>query len=236
MRSCLFAGAIGAVFLLQSTFSIAQGDYLGVQRASKGGTRPSEARAPELPSLPPGMPNSGGMTVSRDTKLGAGDEITFKVMEDPDPLLHTLVTDTGEVELNGLGRVYVAGKTTTEAQAVIEAYLKQRYYHRATVEVGISRKALGTVQPYKVVVAGKVGRPGPQYFTAANPLKLSEAVIVGVTSMYSELRKVRLTRGGKVTDHNVETIMKEGRTDLDVVLQDGDQVFVPARGIVFSGQ
>jgi len=236
MRSCLFLGVFGAAFLLHSTFSSAQGDFLGVERASKGGSQSSGSRAQELPSLPTGLPNSGGMMVSRDTKLTAGDEITVQVREDRDPPLRTLVTDTGEVELNGLGRVYIAGKTTTEAQAAIETYLKQKYYHRATVEVGLLRKALGTVRPYKAVIAGKVGRPGPQYFTAANPLKLTEAVIVGGTNLYSELRKVRLTRGGKVTDHNVETIMKEGRTDLDVVLQDGDQVFVPARGIIFTSQ
>jgi protein involved in polysaccharide export with SLBB domain len=176
------------------------------------------------------------MMVSRDTKLTAGDEITITVREDRDPPLRTAVTDTGEIELNGLGRVYVAGKTTAEAQSAIESYLKQKYYHRATVEVGVLRKAMGTVRPYKAVIAGKVGRPGPQYFTAANPLKLTEAVIVAGTNLYSDLRKVRLTRGGRSAEHNVETIMKEGRTDLDVVLQDGDQVFIPARGIVFSNQ
>jgi len=81
-----------------------------------------------------------------------------------------------------------------------------------------------------------VGRPGPQYFTGSNPLKLTEAVIVSVTNLYSEIRKVRLTRGGRSSDHNVELIMKEGRTDLDVSLQDGDQIFIPAKSIVFQSQ
>jgi protein involved in polysaccharide export with SLBB domain len=112
--------------------------------------------------------------------------------------------------------------------------LKQKYYHQATVEVGVLRKAVGTVRPYKVVIAGKVSRPGPQYFTSANPLKLTEAVIVAGTNLYSEQRKVRLTRGGNSTEHNVDAIMREGRTDRDIVLQDGDQVFIPAKGIVFS--
>lgn len=174
--------------------------------------------------------------VSRDTKLTAGDEITIQIKEDRDPPLRTLVTDTGEVELNGLGRVYIAGKTSMEAQSAIESYLKQKYYHQATVEVGVLRKAVGTVRPYKAVIAGKVSRPGPQYFTGANPLKLTEAVIVAGTNLYSEQRKVRLTRGGKSTEHNVDAIMKEGRTELDVVLQDGDTIFIPAKGIVFSNQ
>ena len=186
--------------------------------------------------MPSGIPNSGGMTVSRDTKLTAGDEITVQIKEDRDPPLRTAVTDTGEVELNGLGRVYVAGKSTADAESAIASYLKQKYYHQATVEVGILRKAVGTVRAYKAVVAGKVGRPGPQYFTEANPLKLSEAVIIAGTNLYSELRKVKLTRGGRSEEHNVEMMMKQGRTDLDVTLKDGDQVFIPAKTIIFQSQ
>ena len=173
--------------------------------------------------------------VSRDTKLGAGDEITVVIKEDRDPPLRTVISDTGEVELNGLGRVYIAEKSSIEAESVIAAYLKQKYYNQATVEVGVVRKAVGTVRPYKAVIAGKVNRAGPQYFTGANPLKLTEAVIVAGTSLYSDLRKVRLTRGGHSTDHNVEEIINKGRTDLDVPLKDGDQIHVPARSIIFKG-
>ena len=67
-------------------------------------------------------------------------------------------------------------------------------------------------------------------------MKLTEAILSALPNLYSELRKVRLTRGGKTTDHNVDAILKEGRTELDVPLQDHDQVFVPAKGIVFSSQ
>jgi protein involved in polysaccharide export with SLBB domain len=173
------------------------------------------------------------MTVPRDTKLTAGDEITILIKEDHDPALHTLVTDTGEVELNGLGRVSVSGKSSTEAESLIASYLKQRYYNQATVEVGVVRKAKDTIRPFKVIVTGKVGRPGPQYFTSSNPLKLTEAVIVAGTTLYSRLDKVRLSRGGHTTDHDVKAITKEGRTDLDVPLQDGDQIYVPTVGIIF---
>ena len=91
------------------------------------------------------------------------------------------------------------------------------------------------IRPFKVVVAGKVGRPGPQYFTNAGPLSLSEAVVVAGTNLYSDLSKVRLTRAGKSTDYNVEQISK-GKTELDVTLQDGDQVYVPARTWIIRSQ
>jgi protein involved in polysaccharide export with SLBB domain len=232
MRSCLFSGLIAGLLIAISTVSSAQSDVLGTSRPARGFTRP--AAPPEAPATPSAVPHFGGVTVSRDTKLTAQDEITVLVREDRDPPLRTIVTDTGEVELNGLGRVYIAGKTSAEAEVAIANYLK-KYYHQVTVEVGVVKKAVGAVHPFKAMIQGKVGRPGPQYFNATNPLKLTEAVIVGGTSLYSELRKVRLTRGGQNTDHNVEQIMKEGRTDLDVPLQDGDVIYVPAKTIVFRG-
>ena len=234
MHSCLFLGVLAALLTFDPTVSSAQSDALGTSRPVRGVSRPA-APPPEISSAPSAIPQTGGITVSRDTKLTAGDEITVLIKEDRDPALRTIVTDTGEVELNGLGRVFVSGKSSTEAESLIASYLKQRYYNQATVEVGVVRKAMGTVRPYKVVILGKVGRPGPQYFTGANPLKLTEAVTIGGTNLYSELRKVRLTRGGHSTEHNVELIGKEGRTDLDVPLQDGDQIFVPAKTIIFRG-
>ena len=230
MRSRLFLGLFAGLLLAIPTIGTAQSDVLGTSRPIRGVSRPAAA-LPEISAAPSAVQNSGGMTVSRDTKLTAGDEITVVVKEDRDPPLRTMVTDTGEVELNGLGRVYIAGKTSVEAEGAIASYLK-KYYHQATVEVGVVRKAVGTVRPYKAVVQGKVGRPGPQYFTGSNPLKLTEAVIVAGTTLYSELRKVRLTRRGQSNEHNVELIMKEGRTDLDVALQDGDVIYIPPKSIV----
>ena len=152
MRSCLFLGALGALLLTLTTASIAQNDVLGTSRPARGVNRPTGTEA-EIPALPAAIPSSGGMTVSRDSKLTAGDQISLKIEEDRDPELLTAVTDTGEVEVNGLGRVMVAGKTTNEAQVAIANYLKQKYYHQATVKVAILRKAQGMIRPFKVVVA-----------------------------------------------------------------------------------
>ena len=222
MRSCLFLGVLAVLLTSFPTVSTAQID---TARPVRGVVRPTEA--PLESSVPAAVPQVGGVTVPLNTKLNARDTISVEIEEDHDPVLITIVTDTGEVELNGLGRVYVSGRTTTEAAALVATYLKQKYYHQATVKIGIKTKATGTgARPFKVLVAGKVGRPGPQYFSAANPLKLTEAVMVGGTGTYSDMKKVKLTRDGRSTEHDVMAIMK-GRTDLDVLLQDGDQIYVP---------
>jgi protein involved in polysaccharide export with SLBB domain len=228
MRSCLFLGVLAALLFSLTTVSTAQID---TARPVRGVSRPAEV--PVESGIPAAVPRVGGVMVPLNSKLTAGDIITVEIKEDHDPVLITVVTDTGEVELNGLGRVYVAGRSSTEAAAVVATYLKQKFYHQATVEIGIKTKVGGPEnRHFKVVVSGKVGRPGPQFFTAANPLKLTEAVIVAGTTLYSELRKIRLTRGGQSVEHNVEKIIKEGRTDLDVVLRDGDVIYVPPKSIV----
>ena len=231
MHSCLFLGVLAVLLTSDPTVSTAQID---TSRPVRGVVRPAEA--PPVSSAPAAVPRASGLTVPRDTKLGAGDQITILIQEDHDPALLTFVTDTGEVELNGLGRIFVSGKSSMEAESLIASYLKQRYYHQATVAVGIVKKGGVGVRPFKVVVTGKVGRPGPQFFTNDNPLKLTEAVMVGGISTYSELKKVKLTRGGRSTEHDVKAITKDGRTDLDVPLQDGDQIYVPPVGIRFGSE
>jgi protein involved in polysaccharide export with SLBB domain len=232
MRSCLSPGVLAALLVSLTTVSTAQID---TPRPARGYTPPKEA--PVEPAIPAAVPRMGGVTVPLNSKLTAGDIITVEIKEDHDPVLITVVTDTGEVELNGLGRVYVAGRSSAEAAALVATYLKQKFYHQATVEIGIKTKIAGGVdnRPFKVVISGKVGRPGPQLFFPTNPLKLTEAVIVAGSTLYSDLRKVRLTRGGQSADHNVELIMKEGRTDLDVSLRDGDVIYVPTKsGLIFT--
>lgn len=235
MRSCLFLGVLATFFTSLSTVSTAQSDdMLGISRPVKGVAKPA-LPPPEPAALPAAGRVMGSGTVPLNSKLTAGDTIVVRIVEDHDPDLLTIVTDTGEVELNGLGRVYVSGRTTAEAAALVSTYLKQKYYHRATVEIGIKTKnVIDRPRPFKVLVTGKVNRPGPQFFNAAAPLKLLEAVTAAGTSEWSKTEKVQLTRGGRSTEHNVRMISKEGRTDLDVPLQDGDVIYVPTAGAMFK--
>jgi protein involved in polysaccharide export with SLBB domain len=229
MHSCLFAfGAI--VALLSQPTASAQNVIPG------NGARASSAIPAAVPLPGAGEMAATGVVVPHDSKLIPGDEVSIKIEEDRDVPWKTIVTDTGEVEVMGnLGSVSVSGKTAAEAEAVIGSYLRQRFYNKATVSFKILRKAIGAVRPFKVNVNGKVQRNGPQYFTGANPLKLSEAVMVAGTSIYSNLKRVQLTRDGKNTTHDVQAITKEGRTELDITLQNGDQIYVDAKPVVGFG-
>jgi polysaccharide biosynthesis/export protein len=227
MRSCLcFLGLIGS-------FSL--GPMASAQNVIPNNTRASNAPVAVPVAPAPAGVNAVGVTISPDSKLIPGDEVSILIEEDKEPAWKTYVTDAGEVELNVLGSVRVAGKTSAEAANTIAAYLKNRYYNQATVRFQILKKALGSVPFHKVIVDGKVGRAGRQPFTDSEPLTLSEAVTTAGTNIYSDLRRVKLTRGGSTTEVDVEAITKKGRTELDVRLRDGDRIYVPAKGIVGFG-
>jgi len=110
MRSCLFLGVLAALLTSFATVSTAQTDFISPAPPARGGSRVAPAADTFAPPAAVSH-SSGGMTVDRNTKLTAGDEITIKILEDRDPApLRTIVSDTGEVELNGLGRVAVNGR------------------------------------------------------------------------------------------------------------------------------
>lgn len=224
-RLCLL-GLVGALVL---------GGIASAQNVIPNNSRPAPAPV-AVPIAPPATPvNAVGVTISSDSKLVPGDEVSILIEEDKEPAWKTFVTDAGEVELNVLGSVRVSGKNSADAAAAISSYLKSRYYHQATVRFQILKKAAGAVPFHKVIVDGKVGRAGRQSFTDNEPLTLSEAVTTAGTNIYSDLRKVKLTRGGQTTEHDVDAISKKGRTDLDIRLRDGDRIYVPAKGIVGFG-
>jgi protein involved in polysaccharide export with SLBB domain len=84
-----------------------------------------------------------------------------------------------------------------------------------------------------VSFSGKIARTGPQPIFAERPLKLSQAILnQGGFGQYPDDRRVRVTRYNKdgtarriVVD--VNSVLQEGKVENDILLQDGDQIFVP---------
>jgi polysaccharide export outer membrane protein len=188
----------------------------------------SRSKAPSAPVTR----DTAGAAIAPDSKLIPGDEVLISIDEDREPGSKMTITKSGEAELGILGSVKVIGKTPAEAASTIASYLKGRYYRAATVRVQILRKSAGPAVFYKVTVAGAVERPGRQFSPTLSGVTLSAAVTTTGPSIYSELRRVRLTRDGKTTEHDVERIITGGRKDLDVQLRDGDQIYVPKRPLV----
>lgn len=177
------------------------------------------------------------VAVSPNSPLVPGAEVSFQIVEENEPPVRAIIADTGELEIpGGLGRVAVSGMTSSRAEEAVKNYLEGRYYKRgkATVRIGLNILPASGLKKSKVIVSGKLLRSGVVDFYPTDPKTVSEAVNEAGTTIYSNTKKVQLTRGTEKFEINVQDILENGNTRGDMKLRDGDRIFVPERGIVFG--
>ena len=169
--------------------------------------------------------------IDPNKRLGVGDQVAIEIVEDREGPTSRLITATGDLEVPPLDRVHVAGKTTAEAASEIKRLLEADYYYRATVKLSIDRvnvaAALGKIQ-----ISGEVGVPGVLDFNLADPLTLNEAILkAGNFKDFADPKKVRVTRvkGGSKREFivDIKAVQRDGAADKDIMLEDGDRVYVP---------
>jgi len=167
------------------------------------------------------------MPVDPNKKLNVGDAVSVEILEDQDGAVPRQVSPTGEIDVFPLGRVKVAGKTTTEAEAEVKRKLEANYYHTASVRISLDR-VNPTAALRKVQVTGEVRSPGPIESPISEPLYLTEAIArVGGFTQWSVRDQVRIFRAkGSSSVHNVKDIINEGKVSEDPLLEDGDRVLV----------
>lgn len=189
--------------------------------------------APSNPTAPASYaPQERMQVVDPDKKLSAGDMVTVEIVEDKEGGLPRVVTAAGAIDVPPVGRIQVAGKTTTEASADIRRRLEAEYYHHATVKLSIDRVSPIQVRSGTVIISGQVRAIGQQEMIAGEPLRLSSAILkAGGFTEWANPKKVKLTRqvGGAAqsTEYNVKEIIEKGDEKADPVLQDGDRIFIP---------
>src|SRR5215467_3532908 len=133
-------------------------------------------------------------TLDSKQKLGPGDRITYRVVEDQEEPKSLLITDSGDLEVPYLGLVHAAGKTCMDLAREVKSMLEKDLYFRATVmmsaEVINKTRATG-----KVYVTGQVRNSGGFDVPAGETITVSRAILnAGGFSDFSDKKKVRLTR------------------------------------------
>jgi protein involved in polysaccharide export with SLBB domain len=178
------------------------------------------------------------MEVLNDTvKLGPGDIVSFRIVEDRRDPLGLIVTDSGDVEVPFIGRVSAAGKTCKQLAHDLKPLLEKDYFYKATVIIGVD--AIGTKPRGKIYLTGEVKVQGPLELMPDEALTVSKAILrCGGLADFANKRKVKLVRkkagGGTETILvNLVEIIDKGRLDKDPVLQPGDMIVVPERLISF---
>lgn len=206
----------------------APGQAQDVRRAEPA-SRMTTQPLPQSPAGPSAIERSGmsAVPVDANRRLAVGDIVTVQIQEDRDPPVSKRVSATGDLDMSPFGRVRVAGKTTSQVESELKAFLERDYYYTATVFV-----ALDSVNPVavvnKITVSGEVRAPGAFEFAAGESITLSEAIMkAGNFTQWAKKDKVHLYRGGAEKGiYDVKKILSEGRVQDDPILRDGDRIHV----------
>ena len=170
-------------------------------------------------------------------KLGAGDRVSYRVIEDQDDPKSLFVTDAGDIDIPYLGLVPGENKTCKQLAEDVKVLLEKNHYYRATVIIGVElinkKRILG-----KVYVVGQVRQTGPQDILGDENLTVSKAIMkAGGFSDFADKKKVKLIRivpGAKTQktyEINVSDVWDKGKTENDMAVQPDDTIVVPARMI-----
>ena len=173
-------------------------------------------------------------------KLGKGDRITFRVIEDEEDPKSLTVTDAGEVEVPYSGFFKAADKTCRQLAKEVKAWLQKDLYYQATVIISIDvvnkTRLVG-----KVYVTGEVRNPTTLDLLDGETNTVTSVIVkAGGIGDFGDKKKVQLVRrdalapgGKKMFLLDVEKIWQKGATDQDIVLQAEDHIFVPSRLVRF---
>jgi len=193
----------------------------------------NRTKAPETNSLVLSNATRSIILLDDRQKLGPGDRITYRVLEDQDDPRALTITDSGQLEVPYLGLVQAAGKTSLQLAKEIKGLLEKELYYQATVIIALELVNKTRVTG-KVYVTGQVRNKGGFEIPGGETLTVSKAILnAGGFSDFSDKKNVRLIRktadGPKSFSINVQEIWEKGKLEKDLVVQPDDLIVVPAR-------
>ena len=174
------------------------------------------------------------VVVAQEQRLGLGDKVSYRVIEDQEEPKSLTITDSGHLEVPYLGPVHAIGKTTQQLATEVKALLEKDLYYRATVVIGLELVNKTRVTG-KVYVTGQVRNKGAFEMPAGETMTVGKAIVqAGGFSDFSDKKNVKLVRksgDGKTQTFviNVVEVWEKGRLEKDMVVQPDDLIVVPAR-------
>lgn len=169
------------------------------------------------------------MATPRNYVLGPGDEVILVVYGANQNLITKNISPEGTINIDALGPVQLSGMTVEEANVYLRKRLSRIYSglgsDSQSTEISLS---LGQIRNIQINVLGDVENPGtyqvPAFSTAFHALYLA-----GGVKEPGSLRNIKVNRNGRqVATIDVYDFLQSGNRKVDVQLQDGDVIVVPA--------
>jgi protein involved in polysaccharide export with SLBB domain len=158
------------------------------------------------------------------------DEIEVHCAQVPEiNLQRQRVRPDGKISFEALGDVEVAGKTPEEINAVLGEKVKKLYTLPGDNPVDVRIMVYASHVYY---VLGQVARPGPRIYTGRDNLLTSLAEAQPNIMAWEERVQVirpaaKEDEEARIFEVNYKKITEHGDATKDVLLQDGDIVYVP---------
>lgn len=171
------------------------------------------------------------MPTPENYQIGPGDELLVEVWGATEGAFRQKVDAEGNIFLNGIGRIHLAGLSFTEVKAKINTYLKRIYSgisapdgSYAKIHTGVTITQVRTV---KVNIIGEVLVPGTYSLSSLSTV-LNALYACGGPSESGSFREVNLFRGGKkIATFDIYNFLLNGSEKGNLGLQDQDVIIVP---------
>lgn len=154
--------------------------------------------------------------------LGAGDQVIIDIWGASQVTFDDYISSEGYLVLEGVGPLYLAGKTLEQAGKYLDKVLGAVY---AESQINIS---IGKIRSIQVQVLGEVVMPGTYTLSALASAFNALYAAGGITDI-GTLREIKVYRAGKeVAVIDVYDYILNGKTESNVRLQDDDVISVGA--------
>lgn len=166
-------------------------------------------------------------SISDDYVLGPGDSIKIKVFKVEDYSGDYLVAADGTISMPLVGKVKVEGLSVQETMKL----LSQKY--SPYLKVPSVTVTLLTARPLKIHVTGEVNRPGAYEIEGKQqiPSVTSILELAGGITTTADISQVQIRRSSQgreqILQANLWDYLQQGNKTQDMVLRDGDVIFVP---------
>jgi len=207
------------------------------------GAAPAAAATPDAATTNAGSttPVAGSMdsmnSLNDSSKLGNGDRVSYRVVEEQKDPVFLTVSDSGELDVPLVGRITAKGKTCKELAFELKPQLEKEYFYHATVIIGV--ETFSNAPKGSVFLEGQVNKQGAVEIPSNQNLTVSQAILIaGGLADFADRRKVKLVR--KMGDGKTQTtivdlveILDKGHSEHDPVVQADDMIIVPQRLVNF---
>ena len=176
---------------------------------------------------------SAQMNVSPSEDLiGSEDLLHVSVFEAKDLETKVRVNSRGYVTLPLLGQVLVKGLTAREAEEKTEHLYRKRYIKDPHVSIFVEERF-----SKRVTVVGQVKSPGTYDYLSKQRLMDVLALVGGLADNAGRIVQIRRIGSGPDKQGmfivDLDKLINEGRTELNIEINGGDVIYVPEAGFFF---